>query len=71
MFVNPDSAVPPHWLTYVGVDDIEASTSKARELGATVVRDVTEVGEYGWVSVIVDPAGAALALWKPRQAEAK
>jgi len=66
MFANPDPAVPPHWLAYVGVDDIVASTNKARELGATVVRDVTVVGEYGWFSVILDPAGAAIAMWKPR-----
>ena len=41
--------------------------SRLRELGATVVRDVTEVGEYGWLSVILDPAGATIAMWKPRQ----
>jgi len=68
MFANPDPKVPPHWLAYVGVDDIVASTNKARELGATVVRDVMEVGDYGWMSVIVDPTGAALAMWKPKQA---
>ena len=66
MFINPDPNVPPHWLAYVGVDDIVASTKKARELGATVVKDVTEVGSYGWMSVIVDPTGAAIAMWKPK-----
>lgn len=71
MYANPNPAVPPAWLAYVAVDDIAASTDKARELGATVMRDVTEIGEYGWFSVIVDPAGAAIALWKPKQAAAK
>ena len=33
MFTNPDPAVPPAWLAYVAVDDIAASTNKARELG--------------------------------------
>lgn len=65
MFANPDPAVPPGWLAYVAVDDIAASTNKARELGATVVREVTEVGGYGWFSVIIDPAGATIAMWKP------
>jgi len=68
MFANPDPKVPPHWLAYVGVDDIVASTNKARELGATVVKEVMEVEGYGWLSVIVDPTGAAIAMWKPRQA---
>lgn len=71
MFMNPDPAVPPQWLAYVAVDDIAASTGKARELGATVVRDITEVGGYGWFSVIVDPAGAVIALWKPNPAMEK
>lgn len=61
---NPVPGVPPHWLAYVGVDDIKASTEKAKSLGATVVRDVMDIGEYGWISVIVDPTGATLALWQ-------
>jgi hypothetical protein len=65
MFENPDSAVPSHWLAYVGVDDIEASTIKARELGATVLQDVMQIADYGWLSVLRDPTGAVFALWKP------
>jgi predicted enzyme related to lactoylglutathione lyase len=68
MFANPDPNVPPHWLAYVGVDDIVATTTKARELGANVVQDVMEVGGHGWLSVIIDPTGAAFALWKPKTA---
>jgi predicted enzyme related to lactoylglutathione lyase len=64
MFSDPD--VPPSWMAYVGVDDIVAATAKARSLGAVVVQDVVEVGDYGWMSVITDPTGATLALWKPK-----
>lgn len=71
MFVNPDPAVPPAWLAYVAVDDIAVSTSKARELGASVLREVTEVPGYGWFSVILDPVGAAIAMWQPKMAERK
>jgi hypothetical protein len=28
--------------------------------------DVTEVPNFGWFSVIVDPTGAALGLWKSK-----
>ena len=62
-----ESQTPPHWLAYVGVDDIQASTKKAKELGATVLQDVMEVGEYGSMSVIRDPTGATLALWKAKR----
>lgn len=63
MFTDPDR--PPHWLAYVGVADIEASTRKARELGASVLQDVMQVADYGWLSVIQDPTGAVLAMWQP------
>ena len=57
---------PSSWMAYVGVDDIEASTKKAKSLGATVMKDVTEVPGFGWLSIIVDPTGAMLGLWKPK-----
>src|SRR4029453_1485025 len=47
-------------------DDIHASTRKAKDLGAKVVVDVTEVGEYGTMSVITDPTGATVAMWQPK-----
>ena len=58
MFLNPDPKVPPHWLAYVGIDDIAASTNKARELGATVLQDVMQARDYVWLSVVMDPTGA-------------
>ena len=69
MTVNQAPGVPPHWLAYVGVDDVRASTRKAKDLGAKVVVDVMEVGEYGSMSVISDPTGATLALWQAKTAK--
>jgi predicted enzyme related to lactoylglutathione lyase len=51
------------------VEDVAATTRNARELGAKVMMDKTEVGGFGYMSVIVDPTGAAIALWQPKQAE--
>lgn len=62
-----DTKAPPHWLAYVAVDDIKAATKRAKELGATVLQDVMDVGDYGTMSVIRDPTGATLALWKPKR----
>jgi predicted enzyme related to lactoylglutathione lyase len=56
---------PPHWLAYVGVDDVTASTARAKQLGATVLQDVMKVGDYGTMSVIKDPTGAVVAMWQP------
>jgi predicted enzyme related to lactoylglutathione lyase len=65
---NPMPGVPSFWLAYVGVDDIDAATKKAKSLGAKVMKDVTEVMGAGWLSIIVDPTGAVLGLWKPKSA---
>lgn len=66
MMKNPMPGAPPHWLAYVQVDDVTASTKKTQALGATIAKDVTEVPNYGWFSVIVDPTGAAIGLWQPK-----
>ena len=54
------------WLPYVQVDDIKESTAKARKLGAKIKRDVSEVQQMGWLSIIEDPTGAMLGLWQPK-----
>jgi len=55
------------WLAYVVVDDVKASTEKARALGGKVMKDVTEVPGMGSFSIITDPTGALLGLWKPKE----
>ena len=66
MLTNPMPGVPSFWLSYVLVDDIGAMTEKAKSLGAKVVREVTEVAGTGWFSILQDPTGAGIALWKPK-----
>jgi hypothetical protein len=52
------------WMPYVLVKDIDASTKKAKKLGAKICKGVTEVEGMGWLSIIVDPTGAMLGLWE-------
>lgn len=66
MLKHPMPGAPSTWLAYVMVDDIAAATKKAKSLGATVIKDVTEVMGTGWLSIITDPTGATLGLWKPK-----
>ena len=66
MMKHPIPGAPSAWLAYVQVDDIAAATAKAKSLGATVMKDVTEVMGAGWLSIIIDPTGAALGLWKAK-----
>lgn len=55
---------PAGWIPYVLVDDLRASTDKARSLGGEVMKDITEVPDTGWFSIIQDPTGSILGLWK-------
>ena len=65
---NPIPGAPSSWLAYVLVDDLKAATSKAKSLGATVMKDVTEVPGAGSFTIITDPTGAMLGLWEPKKA---
>jgi len=62
--------MPPGWLAYVGVDDIDESTEKAKALGATIVRDVLEIPHVGWMSIVIDPTGATIAMFEPMPGQA-
>jgi len=55
---------PTGWIPYVQVDDLRVVTEKAKSLGGKVRKDVTEVPDTGWFSIIQDPSGAILGLWK-------
>ncbi len=66
MMSCPDPNEPSNWLAYVGVDNVREMTRHAQELGATVLQDVMEVGNYGTMSVLRDPTGAVIALWKDK-----
>jgi hypothetical protein len=54
---------PPHWLVYLGTDDLEASLAKTSELGGNVVMSAIEIGGGNRIAVIQDPQGAYVALY--------
>lgn len=53
------------WLSYVSVEDVEASAERAEELGADVLAGPRDVGDLGRVAYLTDPLGAAIGLWQP------
>jgi len=65
---HPMPGAPSFWLAYILVDDIHASTAKAKSLGGTLIKDVTEVPGMGWFSIFADPTGAAFAMWQAKAA---
>jgi predicted enzyme related to lactoylglutathione lyase len=65
MMTHPMPGQPSFWLSYVNVDNLAASTAKAKSLGATIIRDATPVPGMGSFTIFMDPTGAVLALWEP------
>jgi uncharacterized protein len=63
---HPMPGAPSFWLPYVQVEDIQASTAKAKSLGGTIIQDVVEVMGMGWMSIVTDPTGATIGLWKAK-----
>ncbi len=62
--VNAD--LPPQWLIYITVNDVDQSAARCIELGGKVVAGPRELGEQGHFCVIQDPAGAVAALFAPK-----
>jgi predicted enzyme related to lactoylglutathione lyase len=56
--------LPPHWSSYVAVDDVAAVAARARELGAAVVAEPFDVMDSGRMAVLRDPGGAYVHLWQ-------
>lgn len=62
----PDMAdVPPHWFTYLAVDDLDSALASARETGGEVLRAPFEVPDVGRIALVRDAGGAALGLMVP------
>ena len=63
---SADQPGPPAWLSYVTVEDADATASRSGELGAT---DLGAVRRHGGrtMAVLQDPTGAVFAIWQPGQ----
>ena len=56
--------VPPNWTTYIGSHDVDATAARAKELGATIFREPTDVPGTGRFAIIQDPTGAVFGVWQ-------
>jgi predicted enzyme related to lactoylglutathione lyase len=56
--------VPPHWLAYIGVTDVDGVTKKVETLGGKVIMPAMEIEKVGRFSVVQDPTGAVFSLFR-------
>lgn len=59
-----NASLPPVWMVYILVEDLDASLAFCREEGGEVLAGPTNMGPASAYAVIRDPAGAVCALYQ-------
>jgi uncharacterized protein len=54
--------LPPQWLVYITVENLDASLEKCQSLGGKIIGEKRKMGEQGYYCLIQDPAGAYMML---------
>jgi predicted enzyme related to lactoylglutathione lyase len=58
------AGAPAMWNTYLAVDSVDDATAKVAAAGGTVAMEPFDVMDAGRMSFVMDPSGAAVALWQ-------
>lgn len=64
---SPDLAAagaPPMWNTYLAVDSVDDAATKVEAAGGQVAMAPFDVMDAGRMAFVLDPSGAAVALWQ-------
>jgi predicted enzyme related to lactoylglutathione lyase len=56
--------VPPHWVTYIAVDDVDSVAGRVEGAGGKLVMGPMDVYDSGRMAVAADSTGAHVALWQ-------
>jgi hypothetical protein len=65
MYKAKDAKMPTLWTPYVCVADADATSERAKSLGATVLLAPTDIPGVGRLALYNDPQGASIAVLKP------
>ena len=57
---TPDQQI----MNYIKVDSVADSIAKAKELGATIIKEKSVVPGHGWYAVFKDPQNNILSFWE-------
>ena len=61
-----ENGAPPHWITYIGVADVDAGVAQVKKLGGKVHYGPEDIPDVGRFAIVADPQGASFALFTPR-----
>ena len=57
--------MPPHWLAYIAVPNVDAAVTQAEGLGGRTAVPGTDIPNVGRFAVLADPQGAVFAVFTP------
>ncbi len=63
--VWPSGGPEPHWIAYIGVDNVDIAAQKTQNLGGRILVPPTDIPGFGRVAVLRDPQGAAFGVFAP------
>lgn len=61
---DKEKQIPPHWMGYILVENLDDSLEKSTKNGASIMKPATLAGDMGRFAIITDPTGAHIALWQ-------
>ena len=59
------AGVPPHWIAYIAVEDVDAAVKQIASLGGKTIVPGTDIPTVGRFAVVADPQGAVFSVFTP------
>jgi predicted enzyme related to lactoylglutathione lyase len=65
LMAEPAASVPPHWLAYITVPDVDASVKQVESRGGRILTPAKDIPTVGRWAVVADPDGAVFSPFTP------
>ena len=59
--------IPPHWGTYLAVNDVDQAAARVAAAGGQLLMPPMDVMDSGRMAIVADPTGGAVGLWQAKQ----
>jgi hypothetical protein len=69
-YAQPQNGEGPHWISYVSVEDVDATAKKIVAAGGKLLGDAFEIPTVGRMQRVADPYGAHFNLFRSSQDDA-
>ena len=65
--LQPGSAWPDGWTTYLATADAAATAERAVAAGGSLITAAVQIAELGTSAAVADPSGGVIGLWQPAE----